>query len=202
MQDQKLQDLIKQANEGLEGVSDSHNRCIAAAIRCGDALNEAKELVEHGEWETFLKKNFDGSLRTAQRYMRVARSIETGQIDLKNKYTSLLEVEEDITEIPFPSDGMNYHRDDGEPTEVVDDTIPERDPKPPRKPIDQKKLEAERAELAKINREKMAASDRKDAIKSAIQAIERALSLALATNMEMVAEKLRKAIDRSIKVKS
>ncbi|GAG42738.1 unnamed protein product, partial [marine sediment metagenome] len=43
MKDQKLQDLMKLANEGHEGVLDAHNRCIDAAIKCGDALNAAKE---------------------------------------------------------------------------------------------------------------------------------------------------------------
>ena len=44
------------------------------AKRSGDALNEAKTLVTHGEWGDWLARNFEGSERTAQRYMRLAAS--------------------------------------------------------------------------------------------------------------------------------
>ncbi len=46
-------------------------------IKCGELLLEAKLLVGHGQWETFIADNFSAttglSERTAQNYMRLAR---------------------------------------------------------------------------------------------------------------------------------
>ena len=41
MQDQKLQELMKTANEGYRGVFDALSRSIECAVECGDALIEA-----------------------------------------------------------------------------------------------------------------------------------------------------------------
>lgn len=46
---------------------------LSHAVRAGELLLEAKTLVRHGEWRTWLAANFTGSQRTAQQYMRVAR---------------------------------------------------------------------------------------------------------------------------------
>lgn len=58
----------------------THERALAAlrsaaeaARQSGDALIEAKILVKHGEWLTFLKEA-GISERTAQRYMRIAKN--------------------------------------------------------------------------------------------------------------------------------
>ena len=42
------------------------------AIRCGEMLIAAKAKVPHGEWESWLEENAEVSLRTSQRYMRLA----------------------------------------------------------------------------------------------------------------------------------
>lgn len=44
------------------------------AIEAGNRLIEAKSLVQHGEWEAWLREHAAISPRTAQRYMRMARS--------------------------------------------------------------------------------------------------------------------------------
>jgi hypothetical protein len=44
------------------------------AIAAGHALIEAKDLVQHGEWASWLEKNAGFSERTARRYMQLARS--------------------------------------------------------------------------------------------------------------------------------
>ena len=45
---------------------------LAHAIRAGTLLIEAKAQVKHGEWIPWLGENFDGTVRCAQRYMRLA----------------------------------------------------------------------------------------------------------------------------------
>ena len=47
---------------------------IEHAIRAGEALIQAKQLVEHGQWLPWLRDNCKMSERTAQNYMRVARN--------------------------------------------------------------------------------------------------------------------------------
>ena len=45
----------------------------ADIIAIGDLLLEAQEQVEHGDWLTWLKRNFGSSIRTARNYMNAAR---------------------------------------------------------------------------------------------------------------------------------
>lgn len=54
------------------------------AIEAGNRLIEAKEMVPHGSWESWLASNTGVSARSAQRYMRLARS------GLKSDTVSLL----------------------------------------------------------------------------------------------------------------
>jgi len=61
-------------------INDEHRACVQAlraglahAIRAGELLIEAKAAVAHGEWLPWLSSHFEGSERTAQAYMRVAR---------------------------------------------------------------------------------------------------------------------------------
>jgi hypothetical protein len=46
---------------------------LAHAVRAGELLMQAKALCAHGAWLPWLAANFEGSERTAQAYMRVAR---------------------------------------------------------------------------------------------------------------------------------
>ena len=43
------------------------------AHRAGELLRDAKASVGHGQWAEWIAEHFDGSERTAQRYMRLAR---------------------------------------------------------------------------------------------------------------------------------
>jgi hypothetical protein len=49
------------------------------AIRCGELLEEKKRSLGHGEWLPWLRDNFEGSERHAQRFMKLAR--EHGELD-------------------------------------------------------------------------------------------------------------------------
>jgi hypothetical protein len=62
-------------------INEEHRLCDAAmksglehAIRAGELLIEAKEVRSWGNWLEWLKENFEGSVRTAQAYMQVARN--------------------------------------------------------------------------------------------------------------------------------
>ena len=45
---------------------------LAHAIRAGELLQQAKELLKHGEWAPWLAENCEFSARTARNYMRLA----------------------------------------------------------------------------------------------------------------------------------
>ena len=46
---------------------------IQHARRAGELLLEAKAALQHGDWSAWIDQHFDGSERTAQRYMRLSR---------------------------------------------------------------------------------------------------------------------------------
>ncbi len=50
-----------------------HPEKIVNALAAGTLLLEAKETCRHGEWLLWLEQHFDGSVRTAQHYMQIAR---------------------------------------------------------------------------------------------------------------------------------
>jgi len=61
-------------------INDLHRRAESAmrsglehALAAGQLLTEAKAQCQHGDWGQWLADNFEGSERTAQAYMRVAR---------------------------------------------------------------------------------------------------------------------------------
>lgn len=71
-------DLTALADE----INEEHRACDEAlraglnhAVRAGELLAEAKGRVKHGEWGSWLEENFEGSARTAQAYMKVAREV-------------------------------------------------------------------------------------------------------------------------------
>ena len=64
-----------------ELINEEHTQCqlavrqgLSHALRAGELLRQAKERCDHGAWLPWLEANFDGSTRTAQGYMSVARN--------------------------------------------------------------------------------------------------------------------------------
>lgn len=55
---------------------------LSASIEIGEKLCEAKSLVPHGEWETWLKENVDYSQSTANNLMRIYKEYGDTQIGL------------------------------------------------------------------------------------------------------------------------
>ncbi|WP_421445669.1 DUF3102 domain-containing protein [Agrobacterium tumefaciens] len=84
--------LAQMANDAHEAAAVALRSAAQSAREAGAALNEAKTLVPHGEWESWLKANFKGGARTAQRYMRVAK--RWPEIMAKTKRMSDLSVNE------------------------------------------------------------------------------------------------------------
>lgn len=61
---------------------------LAGAIAIGERLEQAKTMVSHGEWETWLHDNVDYSQSTAQNLMRIAREYGGNQMTLSGKTNS------------------------------------------------------------------------------------------------------------------
>jgi hypothetical protein len=69
-----LTDLAVVINREHGLALEAGNTMIGHAIRAGEALLAAKQLIRRGEWEDWLAENFVGrSIISAQQYMRIAR---------------------------------------------------------------------------------------------------------------------------------
>jgi len=68
----KLAELAVAINEAHAAVEACFSTGLTHAIRVGELLKAAKELVPHGEWLPWLAQNCTVSARSAQRYMLVA----------------------------------------------------------------------------------------------------------------------------------
>jgi DUF3102 family protein len=72
--DNSLADIAARIRAEHEATADALRSGIAHAMAAGDLLAEAKALVKHGEWLPWLRDHCAISERTAQLYMRCARS--------------------------------------------------------------------------------------------------------------------------------
>lgn len=72
-----LATLADQINAEHRACDEALRKGLAHAVRAGELLVEAKAQVKHGQWEQWVAQNFEGSARTAQAYMKVAREIPT-----------------------------------------------------------------------------------------------------------------------------
>ena len=68
-------DLVEPINRLHRAVETTAHKTVEHAMECDRLLLQAKSQLHHGEWAEWLKKNFHGSKRTAQTYMRVAREV-------------------------------------------------------------------------------------------------------------------------------
>jgi hypothetical protein len=92
---------IRIAHAGVEAAAKT---AAERAIEAGNALLEAKELVNHGEWLPWLKEHCELPERTAQFYMKIARlgleSATVAEIGLKAAAKTLCVIH-DRTYDPF-----------------------------------------------------------------------------------------------------
>jgi hypothetical protein len=75
-----LKVLARSANLSHQWAAASAGAAVAHVVAAGHALAQARDLCEEGGWTRWLRKNFDGSVRTAQRYMRVARHLPAARL--------------------------------------------------------------------------------------------------------------------------
>jgi hypothetical protein len=68
-----LNDLSTRINEEHRQCERAVQATVQHAITAGELLIQAKAQCPHGTWGKWLSENFEGSHRTAQAYMRVAR---------------------------------------------------------------------------------------------------------------------------------
>jgi hypothetical protein len=88
-----LDELVKVIKTEVNAIIDAERSIIETQkkigvhyMRVGEALNEAKSVVKHGEWASWLKDNFATiSERSAQRYMELATGRPTIEQKLKEK---------------------------------------------------------------------------------------------------------------------
>lgn len=73
--------LAKIANEAAAKAEQCAYDAVQEAVKCGDALNAAKEKCPHGEWETWIEGNFHYSVRTAQQFMKLAKAQHAALLD-------------------------------------------------------------------------------------------------------------------------
>jgi hypothetical protein len=75
--DAEIVDLAMLAAEANKYHAEARNHAgnmLEAAWYAGNALNSAKAQCKHGEWLPWLEANFDGSVRNAENYMRIAKT--------------------------------------------------------------------------------------------------------------------------------
>jgi len=68
-----LPELSEQINHHHRECVEALNEGLRHGLRAGQLLVEAKEQLAHGQWTPWLEAHFEGSARTAQLYMRVAK---------------------------------------------------------------------------------------------------------------------------------
>jgi tetratricopeptide (TPR) repeat protein len=70
--------LLPQRINAAVQAAESHARsAVECAMRAGALLTQAKALVQHGEWETWLQQHVMCAPRTAQAYMRLHAKVQT-----------------------------------------------------------------------------------------------------------------------------
>ena len=70
----ELPQLAEQIKAVTKSAETSARTAMNCALEAGALLIEAKKLVQHGEWESWLTNNCEVAPRTAQAYMRLAKS--------------------------------------------------------------------------------------------------------------------------------
>lgn len=77
---EELDSLYEEEERGIEIITEEilfyKRQAGGAIIEIGRRLNEAKELLEHGEWLPWLREKVDFSVRSAQNFMRLAKEYE------------------------------------------------------------------------------------------------------------------------------
>ncbi|MCH8839366.1 MAG: DUF3102 domain-containing protein [Planctomycetes bacterium] len=112
-------DLASEINAEHQACMQAAGKAIEHAMRCGDLLSEAKAKCPYGEWQDWLKQNFDASSRTARAYMRLAENRQ--MIESKRQSVATLGVADAIRLIAAPRLDRCYPRRSDDPGLVIND---------------------------------------------------------------------------------
>lgn len=100
----ELPRLAREINSAHREVEEVLKAGLSRAMEAGELLIEAKDKVAHGEWGVWLKENFEGSERTAQAYMKVARNREA--LEAKTAAVADLSFRGALKELAAPKAGF------------------------------------------------------------------------------------------------
>lgn len=95
----EINSLHLATSEAAKFIRDRAKEGLKNALLCGKMLREIKDLLPHGQWELWSKRNLDFSLHTAARYMKLANLAP--MLDL-TKLNSLKEAYITIGALPEP----------------------------------------------------------------------------------------------------
>jgi hypothetical protein len=71
---QRINALHAEAEQHRSRCCDAVYEALSAAWQAGHLLLKQKRKVIHGNWELWLERNFEGKVRTAQRYMLLGQN--------------------------------------------------------------------------------------------------------------------------------
>ncbi|MDP9437836.1 MAG: DUF3102 domain-containing protein [Actinomycetota bacterium] len=98
-----LTTLADRVNAEHRACDEAVGAALGHAINAGELLLEAKGRIKHGEWGSWVRDNFEGSARTAQAYMKVARELP-GLEGTKAQRVADLSFREALRELSSPSE--------------------------------------------------------------------------------------------------
>jgi hypothetical protein len=87
----ELHELAAWANKYHAEAEEASQTMLTAAWNAGQVLLAAKTLCEHGEWIAWLEANFQGSVRTAQVYMQLAKAQTSAHLQSSVSINAALE---------------------------------------------------------------------------------------------------------------
>jgi hypothetical protein len=83
----RIDTLAAEINHYHAKCEEAVGQAVAYAMEAGDRLAKVKDGLGHGEWLPWLEKNFKGTPRTAQAYMRVAAN--RGELEMRSSASHL-----------------------------------------------------------------------------------------------------------------
>jgi hypothetical protein len=99
----ELEALASRINAEHRACEEALKTGLRHALAAGELLLEAKGRIKHGDWGAWIRDNFEGSERTAQAYMKVARELP-GLEGAKTQRVADLSFREALKELAAPGE--------------------------------------------------------------------------------------------------
>lgn len=144
--EKSLGKLAEQINAEHRAFVGTFRKAVEQGIRAGELLTQAKEQCPHGTWLQWLEENFEGSVRTAQEYLRLYNHRD--QIRAKTRDSAHLSIGGALRELASPRGEpatfeVVYESNDVDPeqtagtTEFILEHAAQPSPEPPTTPTTQ-----------------------------------------------------------------